>query len=269
MRRNRPRTGAGISRFERPAVLPPPAGSRPVPAAPTAGREVPVPQGPSLFRVPSGGIFAPARDVKAAAFPRPLNFTAPLKDLPGRCTRPRYRTAEFLFLQASRLKARVQSEHHGRQRMRDGVHRGMPARARTHQVDGIRRTPSDPRKRYGAALQGSGSKTVLPRGKDVHSQYGLQQPSSHSSGFRGAGTGTPHCARSAPAGLRVAAAGSAFCFRAGRRRPRGISGNRRQGRLIFPPAAFRHAFLAAVCIGYQRFCAAWAAACCKARICCA
>ena len=69
--------------LERPAALPPPAGSRPVPAAPTAGREIPVPQGLRFSAYRPAAFFAPARDVKAAASPRPPNFHGPIGKTAG------------------------------------------------------------------------------------------------------------------------------------------------------------------------------------------
>ena len=104
--------------LERPAALPPPAGSRPVPAAPTAGREIPVPQG-----------------LRFSAY-RPAAFFCPDTRRKSRCFSP---SAEFSRPHWKDGRAGV-PDHDIGQRMRDGVHRGgMPARARTHQVDGIRR----------------------------------------------------------------------------------------------------------------------------------
>ena len=63
---------------------------------------------------------------------------------------------------------------------------------------------------------------------------------------------------------------SAFVSGQAAANPGGISGKpAARNAHFFRRRLSGHAFLAAVCIGYQRFCAAWAAACCKARICCA
>ena len=158
--------------------------------------------------------------------------------------------------------------------MRDGVHRGgMPARARTHQVDGIRRARHRIlEKGMGQLCRGSpearpcrrAGKTSIP-----NTVYNSRRAIAAAS--RGAGTGTPHCARVRSGRFAGrAAAGSAFVSGQAAANPGGISGKpAARNAHFFRRRLSGHAFLAAVCIGYQRFCAAWAAACCKARICCA
>ena len=126
--------------LERPAALPPPAGSRPVPAAPTAGREIPVPQGLRFSAYRPAAFFCPDTRRKSRCFSPSAEFSRPhWKD--GRAGVPDHDIGQRnFFCRHHALKPGYSREHHGRQRMRDGVHRGgMPARARTHQVDGIRR----------------------------------------------------------------------------------------------------------------------------------
>ena len=217
--------------------------------------------------------FAPTRDVKAAASPRPPNFHGPIGKTPGQGDQPPISDSGISF-------AGITPESPGTVgNITDGSGCGTASIA-----EACRRVRAPIKlTEYGAHAIGSskkvwgsfagepGSKTVLPRGKDVHSQYGLQQPSSHSSGF-------PRCghrhAALCPGLLRPVcgscSGGLRFCFRAGRRFPGGISGKpAARNAHFFRRRLSGHAFLAAVCIGYQRFCAAWAAACCKARICCA
>lgn len=259
--------------LERPAALPPPAGSRPVPAAPTAGREIPVPQGLRFSAYRPAAFFAPARDVKAAASPRPPNFHGPIGKTAGQVYQTTISDSGISF-------AGITPESPGTVgNITDGSGCGTASIA-----EACRRVRAPIKlTEYGAHAIGSskkvwgsfagepGSKTVSPRGKDVHSQYGLQQPSSHSSGF-------PRCghrhAALCPGLLRPVcgscSGGLRFCFRAGRRKSRrDLRETGGKECSFFRRRLSGHAFLAAVCIGYQRFCAAWAAACCKARICCA
>ena len=274
MRRNHPRTGTGISRFGKARCFASARGQPPSTGRPNRRQRNSRSAGPSLFRVPSGGIFfAPTRDVKAAASPRPPNFHGPIGKTAGQVYQTTISDSGISF-------AGITPESSGTVgNITDGSGCGTASIA-----EACRRVRAPIKlTEYGAHAIGSskkvlgsfagepGSKTVLPRGKDVHSQYGLQQPSSHSSGF-------PRCghrhAALCPGLLRPVcgscSGGLRFCFRAGRRFPGGISGKpAARNAHFFRRRLSGHAFLAAVCIGYQRFCAAWAAACCKARICCA
>ena len=111
--------------------------------------------------------------------------------------------------------------------MRDGVHRGgMPARAPIKLTEyGAHAIGSS--KRYGAALQGSPSKTVSPRGKDVHSNtvYNSRRAIAAASAVRA------QARRTVPGLLRPvcgsAAAGSAFLFQG--RLPQIPAGSRETG----------------------------------------
>ena len=129
--------------------------------------------------------FAPARDVKAAASPRPPNFHGPIGKTAGQVYQTTISDSGISF-------AGITPESPGTVgNITDGSGCGTASIA-----EACRRVRAPIKlTEYGAHAIGSskkvwgsfagepGSKTVSPRGKDVHSQYGLQQPSSHSSGF--------------------------------------------------------------------------------------
>ena len=140
MRRDRPRTGAGISRFGKARCFASARGQPPSTGRPNRRQRNSRSAGPSLFRVPSGGIFCPGTRRKSRCFSPSAEFSRPhWKD--GRAGVPDHDIGQRnFFCRHHAGKPGYSREHHGRQRMRDGVHRGgMPARARPHQVDGIRR----------------------------------------------------------------------------------------------------------------------------------
>lgn len=207
--------------------MPPPAGSRPVPAAPTAGREIPVPQGLRFSAYRPAAFFAPARDVKAAASPRPPNFHGPIGKTAGQAYQTTISDSGISF-------AGITPESPGTVgNITDGSGCGTASIA-----EACRRVRAPIKlteygahaigssKRYGAALQGSpearpccrAGKTSIP-----NTVYNSRRAIAAAS--RGAGTGTPHCARVCSGRFAGrAAAGSAFVSGQAAANPGGISG---------------------------------------------
>jgi len=187
--------------------------------------------------------FAPARDVKAAASPRPPNFHGPIGKTAGQVYQTTISDSGISFAGITPESPVTVGN------ITDGSGCGTASIA-----EACRRVRAPIKlTEYGAHAIGSskkvwgsfagepGSKTVSPRGKDVHSQYGLQQPSSHSSGF-------PRCghrhAALCPGLLRPVcgscSGGLRFCFRAGRRKSRrDLRETGGKECSFFPPAAFR------------------------------